>query len=42
MDQKVYIIDQKGLIVHEKRPKKEFSDLKNLLFSEIFLSGIGG
>ena len=27
--------------MHDKRQKKEFLDLKNLLFSGIFLSGIG-
>ena len=31
---------QKGLKMHEKRQKIEFLDLKNLLFSGIFLSGI--
>ena len=39
---KGYIMDQKGLKMHEKRQKIEFLDLKNLLFSRIFLSGIGG
>ena len=33
---------QKGLKMYEKRQKIEFLDLKNLLFSGIFLSGIGG
>ena len=42
MGQKGHIIDQKGLKMHEKRQKIEFLDLKNLLFSGIFLSGIGG
>ena len=28
--------------MYEKRQKIEFSDLKSLLFSGIFLSGIGG
>ena len=32
----------KGLKMHEKRQKIEFSNLKYLLFSGIFLSGIGG
>ena len=35
-------MDQKGLKMHEKRQKIEFSNLKYLLFSGIFLSGIGG
>ena len=42
MDQKGHIIDQKGLKMYEKRQKIEFSDLKNLIFGGIFLSGIGG
>ena len=42
MDQKGHIIDQKGLKMYEKRQKMEFSDLKYLFFSGIFLSGIGG
>ena len=42
MGQKGHIIVQKGLKMHEKRQKIEFLDLKNLLFSGIFLSGIGG
>ena len=42
MDQKGHIIDQKGLKMSGKRQKMEFSDLKNLLLSGIFLSGIGG
>ena len=33
---------QKGLKMHEKRQKIEFSNLKYLLFSGIFFSGIGG
>ena len=33
---------QKRLKMHEKRQKIVFSDLKDLLFSRIFLSGIGG
>ena len=37
-----HVIVQKGLKMHEKRQKIEFLDLKNLLFSGIFLSGIGG
>ena len=42
MDQKGHIMDQKGLKMDEKRQKIEFLDLKRLLFSGIFLSGIGG
>ena len=42
MDQKGHTIDQKGLRMYEKRQEIKFSDLKNLLFSGIFLSGIGG
>ena len=42
MDQKGHIIDQKGLIMYEKGKKKRFLDLKYLLFSGIFLLGIGG
>ena len=42
MGQKGHIKDQKGLKMHEKRQKIEFSYLKYLLFSGIFLSGIGG
>ena len=42
MDQKGHMIDQKGLKMYEKSQKMEFSDLKYLLFSGIFLSGIGG
>ena len=41
MDQKGHIIDQKGLKMYKKRQTLEFSDLKHLLFSGIFLSGIG-
>ena len=37
-----HIIDQKGLKMYKKRLKIEFSDLKDLLFSGIFLSKIGG
>ena len=42
MDQKGHIIDQKGLIMYEKMQKMVFSDQKYLLFSGIFLIGIGG
>ena len=42
MGQKGHIMDQKGLKMHEKRQKIEFSNLKYLLFSGIVLSGIGG
>ena len=35
-------IDQKGLKMYEKRQEIEFLDLKYLLFSGIFLSGIEG
>ena len=42
MGQKGNIIDQERLKMHEKRQKIVFSDLKDLLFSRIFLSGIGG
>ena len=42
MDQKGHITDQKRLEMFEKRQKMEFSDLKYLLFSGIFFSGIGG
>ena len=42
MDQKGHMIDQKGLKMYEKSQKMEFLDLKYLLFSGIFLSGIGG
>ena len=38
MDQKGSKIDPKGLKMFEKRQKMEFSDLKYLLFSGIFLS----
>ena len=39
---KGHIIDQKGLKMHEKGQKLEFSNLKYLLFSGFFLSGMGG
>ena len=42
MGQKGHIMVQKGLKMHKKKQKIEFLDLKYLLFSEIFLSGIGG
>ena len=42
MGQKGHIIVQKGLKMHEKRQKIEFLNLKKLLFSGIFLSGIWG
>ena len=43
MGHKGQIMDPKGLKMHEKKAKKiEFSDLKNLLFSRIFLSRKGG
>ena len=42
MDQKGHKIDQKGLKMYEKRQKMEFSGLKYLLFSIIFLGRIGG
>ena len=42
MGQKGHILDQKGLKMHEKGQKIEFMDLKNLLFSGIFLSGFRG
>ena len=42
MSQKGHIMVQKGLKMHEKRQKIEFLDLKNLLFSGIFLIGIMG
>ena len=42
MDPKDHMIDQKGLKMYEKRQKIEFLDLKNLLFSSIFLRRIGG
>ena len=41
MGQKGHIMVQKGLKMLEKRQKIEFSDLKYLLFSRIFLNGIG-
>ena len=37
-DQKGHMIDQKGLKMYENRQKIEFFDLKNLLFSGIFLT----
>ena len=42
MDHKGHMIDQKGLKMYEIGKKIEFLDLKYLLFSGIFLSGIGG
>ena len=42
MGPKGYIMVQKGLKMHEKRQEIEFSNLRYLLFSGIFLSGIGG
>ena len=42
MGQKGHIMDQKGLKMHEKRQSVEFTNLKYLLFSGIFFSGIGG
>ena len=42
MGQIGHIMDQKGLKMREKRQKIEFSNLKYLLFSGIFLSAIGG
>ena len=42
MYHKGHIIDQKALKMYEKRQKLQFWDLKYLLFSGIFLSGIGG
>ena len=39
MGKKGHIMDQKGLKMHEKKQKIEFSNLKYLLFSGIFLSG---
>ena len=42
MGQKDHIMVQKGLNMHEKRQKIEFLDLKSLLFSGTFLSGIRG
>ena len=41
MGQKGHIMDHKGLKMHDSQ-KIEFFDLKKLLFSGIFLSGIGG
>ena len=40
MGQKRDIMAQKWLKMHKKMQKIEFLDLKNLLFSGIFLSGI--
>ena len=40
MDQTGHMMDQKGLKMYDK--KMEFSDLKSMLLSGIFLSGIGG
>ena len=42
MGQKDHIMVQKGLKMQEKRQKMEFLNQKNLLFSGIFLSGMGG
>ena len=42
MDPKGHMIDHKVLKMYVKRQKMEFSDLKYLHFSGIFLSGIGG
>ena len=43
MDQKGHMIDQKGLKMYKKKSQKiGVLDLKYLLFSKIFLSGIGG
>ena len=42
MDRKGHITYKKGLKMYEKRQKIEFLDQKSLLFSGIFLSGIGG
>ena len=42
MGQKIYIMNQKGLKMHEKRQKIEFLDLKNLLLAEFFLADLGG
>ena len=41
MGQQGYIMNQKGLKMHEKRQKIEFSNLKCLLFSGIFHSRMG-
>ena len=38
MGQKGHIMDQKGLKMHEKRQKIEFSNLKYLLFSRVLMS----
>ena len=42
MDKNGNIIDQKELKMYEKGKKIDILDLKYLLFSKIFLSGIGG
>ena len=42
MDPKGHIIDQKGLKMYEERLEIEFSDLKYVLISGIFHSGMGG
>ena len=42
MGQTGHIMVQKGLKIQKKKAKIEFLDLKNLLLSGIFLSGIGG
>ena len=42
MGQKGHIIDQKGLKIHEKRQKIEFSNLKYLLLAEFSLAELGG
>ena len=42
MDQQGHRIDQEGLKMYEKMQKIQVSDLKRLLFSGIFLSGIEG
>ena len=42
MSQKGYLMDQKRAKNAWEKAKKEFSNLKYLLFSGIFLSGMGG
>ena len=42
MGQKGHIMVQIGLKMHEKKAKNKVFGPKNLLFSGIFLSGIGG
>ena len=42
MGHKGHIIDQKELKMYEKRQIIEFWGIKKLLFSGIFLNGIGG